>query len=128
MSSMVMRASAAEKVASASASAGRTTLLIKRGRRQRRLARHLGAARGAHDVLGADVVLLARELIAAVRPADTAQDAVAHQRLQHRLEMARRQLVARGKRLGRNRAIARVHGDVDDGGECEDAFARNERH
>ena len=86
-----MRPSAAEKVRSASASAGCTTSLSSAECGQRRLVGVLDGAGGAQDVVGGDAPALARELVAAARPADAFEDAVAHQRLQHRLEMARRQ-------------------------------------
>jgi hypothetical protein len=63
---------------------------------RRRFAGFLGRAGGAQNIFGGDVAMVARELVAAVRPADAAQDPVMHQRLQDRLEMARRQLVPRG--------------------------------
>ena len=43
---------------------------------------------GAQDIGDADALTLARELIAAARPADAVKDAFMHQGLQHRLEMA----------------------------------------
>ena len=81
-------------------------------------------AGGAQDFVGGDAALLARELIAAARSAHASEDAVAHQRLQHRLEMARRQPMAGRQRLGGDRPATRIEGDVDDGGDGQDAFAR----
>ena len=52
-------------------------------------------AGGAQDFGGGDALALARELVAAARAAHAPEDALVHQRLQHRLEMARRQAVTR---------------------------------
>ena len=71
---------------------------------------------------------LARQFVAAARAADAFEDAVVHQRLQHRLEMARRQLVAGGQGLGRDRPPSAVERDVDDGGDGQKAFAGQQRH
>src|SRR5215475_12029748 len=49
----------------------------------------LGAAGRAQDVVGGDAALLAGELVAAARAADAPEDAVAHQGLEHGLEMPR---------------------------------------
>ena len=43
---------------------------------------------GAQDIVGGECDLLARELIAAARPAHALEDAVPHERLQHRLQDA----------------------------------------
>ena len=78
MSSTLMRASAAEKARSAAASAGRTTSAQQRRRRQGWIALLIGVACGAHDVLGRYAPALAGEHVAAVRPADPFENAVAH--------------------------------------------------
>src|SRR5262249_7031307 len=64
--------------------------------------RVIGGAGRAQDFLGGDAASLAREFVAAARSAHTAEDALMDQGLQDRLEMTRRQAVARGERLGRN--------------------------
>ena len=48
----------------------------------------------AHDIVGGDAALLARKLVTAARPSRSLKNAVAHQCLQHRLEMPRRQAMA----------------------------------
>src|SRR5207253_10601341 len=53
-------------------------------------------AHRAHDVAEADAAALLRQAIAAARPADPDEDALAHQFLQHRLEIAPRDPLARG--------------------------------
>ena len=73
-------------------------------------------------------LVFAREFVAAVRPANAFQNAIAHKRLQHRFEMARRKLMTRGKRLGRHRPASRIDGHVDHSGNGKNAFARNQRH
>src|SRR5207302_10300179 len=83
---------------------------------------------GAQNIVRRDAALLAGELVAAARPARALEDAVAHQRLQHRLQMPRRQAVARRQRFGRDRPSARVKRDIDDGGDGQGAFALQERH
>jgi len=50
------------------------------------------------------------------------EDAVADERLQQGLEMARRQALPARERLGRDRLPARVERDVDHGGDGEDAL------
>ena len=66
---------------------------------------------------------LARELIAAARAADAVEDSLMHQRLQHRLEMARRQIVARRELARRHRPLARIERDVDDRSDGEQSLA-----
>ena len=123
-----MRLSAAENTRSASTSAGFTTSLTSAEFGSGGLVGVLGGAGGAQDVLGADAPVLAREFVAAVRPAHAAQDAVAHQRLQNRFEMARRQLMARRQRLGRDRPAAGVDRHIDHGGNGKNALAGHQRH
>ena len=106
MSSTLMRPSAAENMRSASLSAGRTTRLIS-GVPGKGGSAASSAALAARKISSAVMSpRLARQLVAAARAADALEDAVVDQRLQHRFEMTRRQLVARGQRLGRDRAIA----------------------
>ena len=128
MSSTLMRPSAAENVRSASTSAGFTTSLTsaEAGSGGSSASSAVPAARRMSSALMRRV--LARELVAAVRSAHAAQDAVAHQRLQHRFEMARRKLMARRQRLGRNRPAAGVDRHVDHGGNGENALAGHQRH
>ena len=68
--------------------------------------------------------MLAGELIAAARPTHALEDAVANQRLQHRLQVSRRQPVPRGERLGGDRTPTRIDRDVDHGSDGKNAFAR----
>ncbi len=67
----------------------------------------LGATGGAQDVFGGDVPVLARQFIAAMGPTDPFQDAVAHRRLQDRLEVTGWQLWRAAKVFdaGRLRAL-----------------------
>ena len=123
-----MRASAPEKAFSACARAGITTLLSRVDFEDRHPVEFVGGAGGAQDIVGGDAALLAGELVAAARPADALEDAVAHQRLQDRLQMPWRQAVARRQRLGCDRSPACIERDVNDGGDCQNAFARQERH
>src|SRR4029077_13007300 len=83
----------------------------------------LYAAGGAQDVGDADALSLARELIAAVRAADAEKDALVHQRLQHRFEMPRREVVTRGELSRGNGAYARVQRNIDNSGDGEQALA-----
>ena len=89
-----MRASAAENALSACPNAGSTTSMSRIGFGNRGAVDLVGGAGRAQNIVGGDAALLARELIAAMRAADALENAVAHQRLQHRLEMPRRQAVA----------------------------------
>ena len=71
------------------------------------------AAHGAHDIAEADAAPLARQAIAAARAADADQDAVPHQLLQNRFEIAARDALALGD-LGRaHRRPAAIIGDVE---------------
>jgi hypothetical protein len=49
-----------------------------------------------------------------------------HQRLQHRLEMARRQIVARRQLARRDRPFARIERDVNHGGDGQKSLAGQE--
>src|SRR5581483_8758628 len=86
------------------------------------------AAGRAQNFLGSDALAVAGELVAAVRTADALENSVADKGLQHRFEVPGRQLVARGKRLGRHRTALRVHGDIDNGSNGKHALAGNQRH
>src|SRR5207302_3131748 len=68
------------------------------------------------------------ELITPARPADALEDAVAHQRLQDRLEMAWRQPMAVGQRLGGNWLATGMQSHIDDGCDRKQAFAGQQRH
>ena len=73
------------------------------------------ADRGAHDLAERDAAALARQFVAAARAAHALEDLGVDEALQQRLQMARRQAMARGERLGGDRRGARMQGDVDDG-------------
>ena len=88
----------------------------------------MSRASRAQYVVGGDVARLARELIAAVRPTDTLEHAVPHERLQDRLEMSRRQPMAVSQRLGDDRLVVRMQRNVDDGRNRKQAFTRQKRH
>ena len=83
---------------------------------------------GAQDLLGRDIARLACELVAAARAANALEHAFAHQRLQHRLEMTRRQAVSHRECLRRHGVLSLVQRDVHHGSDCKDAFTRQERH
>ena len=53
---------------------------------------------------------------------------MAHQRLQHRLQVPRRQPVPGGERLRGHRPAPRMQRDVDHGSNGQNAFARQELH
>src|SRR5262245_38344827 len=61
-------------------------------------------------------------------PANAFEDAAAHQGLQHRLEMPRRQPMSGRQRLGRHRLVTRIDRDIDDRGDRQSAFARQKQH
>ena len=83
-----MRLSALEKARSAWPTAGITTSLSRAEPAVAGIAGILDGAGGAQDFVGGDAPALARQLIAAMGPADALQDAHPHQRLQHGFEMA----------------------------------------
>ena len=112
-----MRASAAEKALSAAPSAGITTLLSRRGFGERRAVNLVGRARSAQDIVGGDAVLLAGKFIAAARSPDAPEYPVTYEGLQDRLQMTRRQPVARRQGLRCHRPAPRIERDVDDGGD-----------
>jgi hypothetical protein len=81
-SSTVIRASSADKASSACITTGNTTLLSSA------VLPMDGRAGGAQYIIGRDA-RLACKLVAATRSARSFENAVTHQRLQHRLEMPR---------------------------------------
>ena len=83
---------------------------------------------GTQDIVGRDAALLAGEFITPARSPDAFENSVTHERLQDRLQMARRQPVARRQGFGCDRTAPRVERDVDDGGNGQNTFARQERH
>ena len=108
MSATVISRSADENERSAWSSAGRMTALTRSDASEGCSASSASPA-AFRIVLGRHAVLLAAELVAALRTADALEDAVPDQRLQHRLEMPWRQGMTGGKRLGRYRSRHR-HG------------------
>src|SRR5215217_1182128 len=68
----------------------------------------LDRAGRTQDIGDADALALACKLVAAAWTAQSLKDAFVHQRLQHRLEVARRKIVARCKLARRDRPRARV--------------------
>ena len=80
----------------------------------------------AQNLGNADALAFARELITAARAAHAVEDAGMHQRLQHRLEMACRQVVARGELARRDGTFAPMQRNVDHSRNREQTFARRE--
>ena len=74
-SSRLMRLSAAENARSACADRGNDHVVEQRGTGLRGLAAVLDRAGGAQDFVGGDAPALARQLVAAARPADALEDA-----------------------------------------------------
>src|SRR6185437_6146536 len=85
-------------------------------------------AHRAHDVAEADPPPLARQAIAAARPAYADEDAVAHQFLQHRLEIAARDALPRGDFRRAHRHGAAVIGDVEHRLDREEKFLGQPDH
>ena len=84
---------------------------------------------GAEDVVDRELRGRLGQAIAAVRPANTAQDADLNQHLQHRFEIARREVVARRQAILRRGDVGLVlSGDIDDGEDGQQATRRNEGH
>src|SRR5262245_10573896 len=83
---------------------------------------------GAQDVAGSNAVLLSRQFITTMRPANTFEDAVASQGLQYRLEMPRRPPKSPRQRLSRYRLVTRIERDIDDRGDRQNAFGRQKLH
>src|SRR5258708_15923649 len=70
-------------------------------------------AHRAHDVANADPAALARQPVAAARAANTDQDAVPHQLLQYRFQIAARDALALGDVRGTYRGRAAIVCDVE---------------
>ena len=88
----------------------------------------LEADRGAHDFADRDPAAFARQFVAAARSAHALEDLGVDKALQQRFQMAGRQLVARRKRLGRDRRRTRMQRDVDNGGDGEQTASRQQVH
>ena len=123
-----MRASAAEKAFSACSQRRHHHFVEQQGFCERYTVDLVDRTGGAQDVVGRDAALLAGEFVAAARSPDAFEYPVPHERLQDRLQMARRQPVARRQGFGCHRSAPRVERDVDDGGNGQNTFARQERH
>src|SRR5262249_22831527 len=81
-------------------------------------------AGGVQNIVRRYAAAFARKLVAAARTADALENTVADQGLEHRFQMARRQAVTRGERLGGDRPPVSLQRHIDDGGDCEESFAR----
>ncbi len=128
MSSTLMRLSATSNSCSVLASAGKHHFFQEIGAADTHLAVFIDRSGGAQDIDGGYTAPLARQLVAAARAADAFEDAVADERLQHRLEMAWRQAVPGRQRLGGYRAAAALKRHVDHSSNRKDSFAREQRH
>ena len=102
--------------------------VVQQGGAGGRIAGVLDGAGGAQDVVGGDAAPLARELVAAARPADALEDADPDQGLQHRLQMTGGQGMAGGQRLRGYRTAPAMKRDVDDGSNREKSLAGKQRH
>ena len=113
-SATLISRSAAEKYCSAIASDCADELRLRQ-----RLVRRFDASRGIKNVLRGDLRLVTRDLLAV---------AVAHQCVQDRMKMPRRQLVARRQCFRRDRTGGRIDRNVDHGYNGKSAHVRDERH
>ena len=98
MSSILMRASAMPNSYSAPAIAG-STILMNRSEPACVVPVLLDRSGRAQNIVGRHAPPFPRKFVAATRAADAFEYAVAHQCLQNRFEMARRQAVARRERF-----------------------------
>jgi hypothetical protein len=80
------------------------------------------------DIVSRNAIAFPSELVAAMRAPNSPQDAIAHQCLQHRLEVSRWQPVAGGQCLSRHRARAGIYCNVDDRSNCQDALSGHQSH
>ena len=80
--------------------------------------------RGAHDLANSDAPALARQLIAASRPAHALEDLGVNQPLEQCLQVAGRQFVTRSQSFGRDRSRPGVQRDIDNSGDGENAPSR----
>ena len=71
-----------------------------------------------------DPSALARQFVAAARPAHALEDLGVDEPLEQRLQMARGQLMTPSQSFGRNRRRARMQRDIDDSGDRENAPSR----
>jgi hypothetical protein len=83
---------------------------------------------GTQDVVGRDKALLPGELIAAPRSPQAFEDALADQRLEHGLQMSRREPMTRCQGFGGDGPATGMQRDIDNGCDGKNAFARQERH
>src|SRR6202042_985428 len=84
--------------------------------------------RGAYDLAHGDPPVLARQLIAASRPAHALEDLGVDQALEQCLQGTRGQFVTRSQSFGRNRRRARMQRDIDYGGDSKNAPSRQQGH
>src|ERR1700692_3880618 len=85
-------------------------------------------SRGAQDIVGGHAARYPRTLVAAARAADAFEDSFADQALQHGLQVSRRQVMARRERFCRDWTSWSLHRHIDDGCNCEESFAWEQRH
>ena len=84
--------------------------------------------RDLEDLIRYYAPALARQLVTPAGPSDSLQYSRPHQRLQHRLQMARGQRVPCCQRFGRHRPAPATERDVDDGSNCEETLPGKQRH
>ena len=93
---------------------GRVDDLIENARAVSRTVVILNGAGSAQDIADADPLALARKFVAAARATQAVEDARMHERLQHRLEMARWKVMARCEFACRHGPFPCVQRNVDD--------------
>src|SRR5262245_5574627 len=96
--------------------------------RHRNAVESLVGADSAQDILGGDALLLSCQFITTTWPANAFEDAVAHQGLQHRLEVPWRPPMSGRQHLGRYGPATRIERDIDDRGDRQNTFAGQKRH
>lgn len=88
----------------------------------------VGSSGGAQNIIGRHQPTLAGEFVSAAGTANAFQYAVADERLKHRLEMTRRQTMARREGFCGNGASVGTQRYIDNRSNCENSFAGEERH
>src|SRR5690242_14707629 len=88
MSLTTIRPNVVENGRSISASAGRMTSFTRAEPGHFRLVVVFDRARHPKDIAGGNLIAFPSKFVTAVRSANTLEDSVAHERLQHRFEMA----------------------------------------
>src|SRR5262245_51418424 len=80
------------------------------------------------NIVDRDVAALTCQFVSAMWAAHAFEDAVTHQRLQHRVKLTRQKGVSGRQCLGRHWAALGIMCDIDNRSDGKDALARHKKH